>query len=282
MADSQIDLLHCFDTHAHLTDSPQTLELIDDISTGKVALMGTREDDWGIVEQTGKKYGDKCIFGFGIHPWFAHKVSLEWRDRLKLLLQSHPKAFVGEIGLDRVATHPQSKQKYDFDKQVEIFKYQFQLAADLQRPVSLHCVHAHGWIMEFFQSIDKEPSKWPPLIGMCVINSRQRNSAHPKAVFHSYSGSVEVLKQLLKLPKNSKRFYFSYSIVVNSRSPKCGERILATPGDRLLIESDIHSADHVDGYIKDIVNLVASVKGWNIDETVERCWKNSCSFFSTE
>eukprot|EP00879_Flechtneria_rotunda_P018956 GHRR01019899.1.p1 GENE.GHRR01019899.1~~GHRR01019899.1.p1 ORF type:complete len:129 (+),score=21.96 GHRR01019899.1:1681-2067(+) len=96
------------------------------------------------------------------------------------------------------------------------------LAAEFQRPVSIHCVRGYGHLLQFFQQLAKQPSACPP-----------------KVMLHSYGGSLEEIPRFHKLKGIGERFYFSFSHVINQRTPdKLVARIAAVPSDRLLIESD--------------------------------------------
>eukprot|EP00879_Flechtneria_rotunda_P013455 GHRR01014049.1.p1 GENE.GHRR01014049.1~~GHRR01014049.1.p1 ORF type:complete len:410 (+),score=116.67 GHRR01014049.1:85-1314(+) len=146
----------------------------------------------------------------------------EWEGKLRSLLQNNPHAFVGEIGIDRAAQIPGSKAKTSFNHQLELLERQVALAAEFQRPVSIHCVRGYGHLLQFFQQLAKQPSACPP-----------------KVMLHSYGGSLEEIPRFHKLKGIGERFYFSFSHVINQRTPdKLVARIAAVPSDRLLIESD--------------------------------------------
>jgi TatD DNase family protein len=85
------------------------------------------------------------------------------------------------------------------------------LAKRLRIPVIIHDRDAHGDCLEVIK-------EYPEVIG----------------VFHSYSGSAEMVRELVKLG-----WYISFSGTVtfkNARVPK--EACVVVPSDRLLIETD--------------------------------------------
>ncbi|CAG8714782.1 10396_t:CDS:2 [Acaulospora morrowiae] len=172
-----------------------------------------------------------------------------WHGKLESLIESHPGALVGEIGLDKSAklTLPSSPAKH-------------------KRAVSLHCVQSTGQIMQLLDRkvLDKQPL--PPRICM-----------------HSYGGSVDTIKALTETqPKKKKKLpvqvYFSFSIVINERYSRLPDLIKAVPEDRLLIESDFHSPVGLDDLMERIVKLVSNVKGWTPEFTVEKCKENFSRF----
>ncbi|KAL7752408.1 Cut9-interacting protein scn1 [Sorochytrium milnesiophthora] len=259
-----------FDVHCHLTDTPGTLEHVAAVETAKLAFMGTRFDDLDLVADSAaasSAYRDKVVPGFGIHPWFAHQTQqrADWLSQLRQLLDRFPHSFVGEIGFDKVARHPGSSEKYDYQEQMQVFEAQFALAAQLDKVVSVHCVQAHGDLLHFLRS----------------LSARKSEGVLPKRIMlHSYSGSVDVLQQLLKLPRVGERVYCSYSTAVNARSPRLVDRIRATPDTRVLLESDTHDAREVDVRMQAIAQCVGDAKGWTVQQTREQCWHNAQVFFS--
>ncbi|KAF9911631.1 hypothetical protein EC991_002749 [Linnemannia zychae] len=97
----------------------------------------------------------------------------------------------------------------------------------------------------------------------------------PRLCMHSYGGSVDMLKAFTKLD-HPPEIYFSFSILINGRlqERKLKELILAVPEDRLLIESDHHSHNHVDQLLVEMVLKVAEIRKWTVEETVEKTARN--------
>lgn len=64
------------DSHCHPHDDIDHLDMISQLKTGHVTIMGVRQDDWDTVAQVAKACNavseNKCIPCFGIHPWFSH------------------------------------------------------------------------------------------------------------------------------------------------------------------------------------------------------------------
>ena len=67
--------------------------------------MATHEGDWPLVARYVASQED-AIAAYGVHPWKAHEAKEGWIDRLRGMLQSHPTALVGEIGLDKESLPP--------------------------------------------------------------------------------------------------------------------------------------------------------------------------------
>jgi Tat protein secretion system quality control protein TatD with DNase activity len=94
-----------------------------------------------------------------------------------------PKTAVGEIGLDKFQFHPTTKElRCPMDIQIQAFYYQFELATRLERPVSLHCVHAMGPMVQVIRDVQRSYQKLPP-----------------KMYFHAFGGKEATVDQLVAL-----------------------------------------------------------------------------------
>ncbi|TPX39750.1 hypothetical protein SeMB42_g06271 [Synchytrium endobioticum] len=269
------------DAHCHPTDSLATLPNITSLTTSLICTMSTSFHDLGHVERLYLEHGSRVVPAFGFHPWHYHKLAStkvpvtpvqaaedtlepfvledaelatrliqdqrdfeEWTTLLIGLLKKHPKAIVGEIGMDRAASLPNtnSKLKINANHQCKIFEEQLRIAGRLKRPVSCHCVRAHGHMIDMFKKFGKEsPEEFPP------------------AIF-------------------GPRIYVSFSTVINARSPKLADRIRAVPADRLLIESDYSTMNAIDAQMAEIVQVVSEATGWSVEETCRRTFENFLRF----
>ncbi|PNW70377.1 hypothetical protein CHLRE_17g717200v5 [Chlamydomonas reinhardtii] len=151
----------------------------------------------------------------------------QWRPRLRELLLRHPHALVGEFGLDRAAVVPGSRLQPGWDHQLALTEAHLALAAELRRPVSMHCVQGYGHLQDMLRRLGPE-------------------GCPPKIMLHSYGGSVDLVKGFTRLPGGlGERIYFSFSDVINGRKPgqraKLLQRLAAVPAERLLLESDQNS-----------------------------------------
>eukprot|EP00271_Cylindrocystis_brebissonii_P017150 TRINITY_DN4333_c0_g1_i1.p1 TRINITY_DN4333_c0_g1~~TRINITY_DN4333_c0_g1_i1.p1 ORF type:complete len:269 (+),score=22.86 TRINITY_DN4333_c0_g1_i1:187-993(+) len=260
---SRLSRLTC--VHNHINNTPEALSSLDTLKTGKLWLMGTERSDWSEVDEIHLRYPQRVLPCFGVHPWAAssslsNDVEQLW-ETLEALLTKHPISLVGEIGIDGHAYDLKSRLKYPMDAQIEIFTKQLQIASRLKRPVSVHVVRSHGKFVD-------------------ILRSLPESSLPPTFMMHSWTGSPEVAQVLLKMKDVGGRFYFSMSSLVSARSPKFADRLKVIPDDRILLESDVHSLLEVDGAMESILNTVAEVKGWTLDEAVARIEQNTDDFWS--
>lgn len=200
------------DAHNHLQD-PRFEGLQDEIiaemkSAGinRCIVNGTCENDWPQVADLTKRHPEFITPSFGLHPWKITSRSQNWLSQLKSLLEKHQQAGLGECGLDRWIKEPH------FEDQKEAFIAQLQLAAKLQRPVTIHCLKAWGPLME-------------------ILHDQKEL---PKFLLHSFGGSLEIAQELTKLGA-----YFSISgyFFYEQKSAQL-EVFCQIPPDRLLIETD--------------------------------------------
>ena len=181
------------DAHTHLTK-------ISDCDI--VIYNSATPDDWGRIVNMVAESGGRAHGAIGVHPWCVSDLAQNWYCALKKILSENPDLLIGEIGIDK--HHP------NIVLQQDVFVLQLQLAHELQRGVSVHCVGA-----------------WDKVLGVLKMC---RNALPPFILFHSYSGPV------LEIEKLAQQYnaYFSYGV----RSLQSPERILHTPQNRILIETD--------------------------------------------
>ena len=202
------------------------------------------------------------------------ELDVSWMSELRDLLVRCSDAAVGECGLDRSATIPglvgpgglKLKAMVKTEHQVEIVKVHMSLAAELQRPISLHCVSASGQMEALLGSYSSNP---------------------PTAVMlHSYGGSAESIRSLIHLPTIGSRLYFSFSTAINSldnkQRQKAIERIRAVPDSRVLIESDQDQVEAIDMALKDALDLISEAKEWTREKAAVNCLSNFQDFYNEQ
>ena len=243
-------------------------------------------------------------------------------DQARDHLQKYPFALVGEIGLDRsfrvpdhrLPKHPKkafeerisgsrggrrlSPCTVHLDHQRRILMAQLNLAGEMQRPVSVHGVAAHGLLFETlretwkgheFKPTSKRASKKEmsgvgqvkdrSLVGNTKLNEQPLKPFPPRICLHSYSGPPDTLRQYLHSAVPATMF-FSFSHLVNfSHSAKAIDVIKAIPDDRILAESDLHRAgSDMDDLLERIVRKICEIKAWPLDFGVKQLGANWVHF----
>jgi TatD DNase family protein len=204
--------------------------------------------------------------------------SSDWLRTLRANLGQYPNALVGEIGFDRSARllpagaehwhgiRP-TEVRCSSDHQLEIVSSQIELAREFNRSVSLHCVQAHGMILDL---LVRKANEW-----------RKKDMKTPfRICLHSYGGSPGILPSLFDI-KRPVKVYMSFSVAINGRlGNKLLQLIEKVPDDRLLIESDYNSPAGIDHAMVDITKVVAKAKNWSIEQVVQTTRRNWLEFIN--
>ncbi|WJX29525.1 hypothetical protein P8452_18160 [Trifolium repens] len=211
-------MMKLFDAHCHLQDSrilsktPQLIKSAQDNGVLHFAVNGVCEQDWNYVKQLSITY-PSVLPSFGLHPWYVAERSPNWLKTLKEYFDSTPSAAVGEIGLDKGS----QGKKIDFSQQVEVFRQQLELAKELNKPASIHCVRAYGDLLELMKSMGPFPAG---------------------VILHSYLGSAEMVPEFSKLGA-----YFSFSgFLMSLKANKAKKMLKMVSSNRILLETDAPDA----------------------------------------
>lgn len=190
-----------------------------------------------------------------------------------------------------------SPYRVDPSHQTSVLSAQLNLAGELQRAVSVHGVQAHGILYDTLHNTWKGYEK--DVISKTEQKRRKSVSdAHdaeegeqlaekillkvlrpypPRVCLHSYSGPSEFLNQYLH-PAVPIDFYFSFSIVINfstSAAAKTEKVIEKIPDDRILVESDMHTAGReMDRHLEEIASKICSLKHWSLGDGLTRLATN--------
>lgn len=209
-----------------------------------------------------------------------------WYSNLKQRLIDHPEALVGEVGLDRSArllpggsiewhNNKPTNVQTSIEHQLAIFDIQCQLARELNRGISVHCVQGQGHLFTHLKSISGQFST-RQLKKLKVIPNTLR------MCLHSYGGAPATITQFLEL--KGFEIFVSFSVCINARltpAKKLMELIKTVPEDNLLIESDLNSPSGIDECMIEITKIVAEARGWTIKQVTEvtnRNWKRFVNF----
>ncbi|KAG5108680.1 hypothetical protein JHK84_045587 [Glycine max] len=156
-------------------------------------------------------------------PSFLASVSIlerspNWFETLREYFDSTPSAAVGEIGVDK-GSHG---KKIDFSEQIEVLRQQLELAKELNKPASVHCVCAFGDLLELMKSMGPFPAG---------------------VILHSYLGSAEMVPEFSKLGA-----YFSFSgFLMSQKANKAKKMLKMIDAPDALPMSNIDSLHFVEG-----------------------------------
>ena len=200
-----------FDTHAHMDDlafAEDRKELLQELPNHRIGLLMnpacSRVSSYNAVALA-KEY-DYIYAAVGSHPDVADEVNEEVLEEYRTLCKLNDKVkAIGEIGLDyHYEDIPREIQK-------QAFRAQMALAAELDLPVIVHEREAHE-------------------DGMAIV----REFPQVKGVFHCYSGSAEMARQLVELG-----WYIGFTGVLTFKNArKAVEVAAAIPLERIVLETD--------------------------------------------
>ncbi|MBA0752398.1 hypothetical protein Gogos_001237, partial [Gossypium gossypioides] len=144
---------------------------------------------------------------------------------------------------------------------VEVFKKQLQLAKDLKRPASVHCLDAFPELLQIMKEIGPFPAG---------------------VILHSFQGSPEVVPPLTKLGS-----YFSFSgHLMPLKEDKARKIVKAVPLDGILLETDAPDAlptnpiFFVPANVHSVLTYVASLLELSKEELADISYKNALGVFS--
>ena len=200
-----------FDTHAHLDDRAfreDREELIAGLPQKGVGLVMnpgcSLESSRNVVKIAAEN--DYVYAAVGSHPDAADEVNEAVIEEYRTLCKLNPKVkAIGEIGLDY---HYEDIPR---EIQLKAFRLQMELARELDLPVIVHEREAHE-------------------DGMAVV----REFPEVRGVFHCYSGSAEMARQLVNLG-----WYIGFTGVLTFKNARKAVEVASSiPLERIVLETD--------------------------------------------
>ena len=200
-----------FDTHAHMDDrafDEDRGELLKNLPEQGIALLmnpGCSLASSYNASRLSQEY-DYIYAAVGSHPDVADEVNEEVLEEYRKLCKLNPKIkAIGEIGLDY---HYEDIPR---EIQLKAFRMQMALARELNLPAIVHEREAHEDGMKVVE-------EFPEVTG----------------VFHCYSGSSEMAKELVK-----RGWYIGFTGVLTFKNARKAIEVAANiPRDRIVIETD--------------------------------------------
>ena len=252
-----------FDTHAHLDDRAFDTDreaLLAGLADRQVALVmnpGCSLESSRNAVAMAEKY-PWLYAAVGSHPDAADEVCEEVIAEFEKLCKLSPKVkAIGEIGLDY--------HYEDIPRQLQqkAFLMQLELARKLDLPVIVHERDAHE-------------------DGMAIV----REFSDVKGVFHCYSGSAEMARQLVDLG-----WYIGFTGVLTFKNArKAIETVEAIPLERIVIETDCPYMAPVphrgkrchSGLLPHTLAALAEIRGISVEEAAELTLNNAKRFYGIE
>ncbi|MBO5409415.1 MAG: TatD family hydrolase [Clostridia bacterium] len=246
------------DSHSHYDDTrfdgdrEELLLGLKNQNIEKIINVGYNLESSKMAVKLANTY-DFCYAAVGFHPSDA-KDFTENEARKLIELTKDPKVVCwGEIGLDY---HYDNINK---EQQKAVFLHQMEIAKELKIPVAIHTRDAMADTIE--------------IVKKCQT----------PGVFHCYSGSLEIAKELVKLG-----YYISFSGTVTYKNAKNVKEVAKwIPSDKYLIETDCPylSPEPLRGTRNDSSNLkytaqhIAELRNVSVEQVVRETNGNTKRLF---
>ena len=251
-----------FDTHAHLNDEAfdadrkELLATFQDAGVGLVMnaaySLESSHDCIALAEAYPWIYAS-----VGTHPDTADEVNEEVLEAYRQMCRNSKVKAIGEIGLDyHYETIPREVQK-------QAFRMQMKLAEELDLPVIVHEREAHE-------------------DGMAIVKEFPK----VKGVFHCYSGSAEMARQLVNLG-----WYIGFTGVLTFKNARNAvETAASIPLERILLETDCpymapepyRGKRNHPGYLPKMAEKLAQIRGMDVEEIIRITTENGKRLYRIE
>ncbi|MCD6510258.1 MAG: TatD family hydrolase [Thermoprotei archaeon] len=202
--------LELVDSHCHVTNFEDPHSVIQEATSAGVKFIigvGEDPDDNSLLLRIAERYSDVVKPCLGYHPWNAAEANDDMIRSFEKQVVEHVDVIygIGEVGLDKRFVRGEDK----FKRQLKAFEVALRLAKEYDLPLNIHTVKTERIVLELLvkEGIDK-------------------------AVFHWYSGSYEVLEEIINL---------GYRVSVNlalGYSKRCRGVARRVPLALVLLESD--------------------------------------------
>jgi TatD DNase family protein len=192
------------DGHAHLNEIEEidgAIERANNVGIYGIMAVGMDVDSNRDTLTLAKRFPDLVHPAIGYHPW---SITLEGIEENLAVVEANIKLCVamGEIGLDYGAKAKKKLQRQVFQKLLDIAK-------KFDKPVIIHSRYSH-----------------------LRTHTMTKEAGVERAVFHWYSGPVDVLENILE------NGYFISATPALVYSPPHQEAMKVAPIERILIETD--------------------------------------------
>ncbi|MCX8205257.1 MAG: TatD family hydrolase [Candidatus Nezhaarchaeota archaeon] len=251
------------DAHAHLEELEHLEEkLLRAVGRGLVAVVAASSDPESITFSLSAqaKFKEPRVFAaVGIHPWSLVEAEVDVEASISLVEAEIGRAVaLGEVGLDYWLPKARGDEGAR-EVQREVFARQLKIAKEAGKPVVVHSRGAWRECLEMVKEADVE------------------------ALFHWFSGPMDVLKELLDCG-----YYISATPAIDySREHR--EAVKHTPLSRILSETDSpvyykgrlnRKAEPSD--VVEVVEMLSKLKEVSLEDAAEACLSNAVSFYKLE
>ena len=261
--------MRLFDSHTHIQDAAFDADREEVIErawqAGLVAMLvlGTNVTTTEKALALAEKH-PQLLVAAGCHPHYAEDMDDASLDRVAELAADPRIAAVGETGIDFY------RDLSPRDRQIAVFQRHLEIAADLGKPIAIHCREAHDVVMSMI-----EP--WSKRLGGALPGGR------PLGVMHYFSGQAALAQYYVD-------FGFAISIhcsVTYPSSDRLAEVARRLPLETLLVETDSpygapqsrRGQRNEPALVAEAVQHIAELRGEPVERVAEATTENAFRLF---
>lgn len=237
------------DTHIHLQDfkaisSDNLIQKLSENQIDRCICVSAKPDDWSKVAAWSDNFSDHIVPAFAVHPWYVNNLPTNWSDELEKSLVNYPQALIGECGFDTL-------KNQDFATQQQVFDIHVNLARIYHRTLLIHAVKAQSLFERYWKKL---PNKF---------------------VIHSFNGSLEYLKQIVKAGGYAA---FNSKIL---RNKQFADILQYIPEDRILLESDAPYQSSVEE-LAALCEKIGKIRNKSLEEISSLIYANSLEIMKND
>jgi TatD DNase family protein len=254
-----------FDSHTHIyapefdADREAVLARAREAGVAGVLILGEDMASSERAIELAQAHAD-VLAAAGCHPHNAASMNYASLGRLDELAR-HPRvSAVGEIGLDFY------RNLSPREAQLRVLRHHLETAAELSKPVAVHCREAHETFLPIAET-------WSKKLGGRLADGR------PLGVLHYYSGDAALAARYVELG-----FLISiHTSVTYPKSERLREVARVLPLNRLVVETDspygapqsIRGQRNEPAHVIAAVTTIASLRGEQVECVAEATTANA-------
>lgn len=257
--------MNIIDTHTHYNasqfdeDIAACIQRAKDMHVKAIFNNGDSLESFSRILELEDQYPSFCYSVLGIHPEFASKDEDYFSKSYSIIMENKNRIkAIGEIGLD----YHYSKDEEYKNQQKRRFIEQIRLAKKLSLPIVVHAREAD------FDTLNIIKEELPDKVDL-----------------HCYSGSVEILKEYLKLPID---FHIGIGGICTFKNARVIKEVIQyAPVEILLTETDApylapvpyRGKRNESGYISYVIEEIAALKAYDLEELSEKLYQQGRDFY---
>lgn len=253
------------DTHAHLDmkafneDRSEVIARALDSGVNTIITAGTGLESSQKAIRLAEEHPE-VLATAGFHPHGAEKVKEADMARLAEMAR-HPRVVaIGEMGLDFY------RNLSPGEAQIQVLKWQLELAVQLDLPVVIHCRQAERDMLPLLRD-------W----------TSSQKPGQPPGVIHCFMGDLNAAREYLDMG-----FFLSLGAYIGyPASRRAYATIKAIPDDRLMVETDspflppqrLRGQRNEPAYLPLTVKILAKIRGVSPDQIARETTQNAHHLF---